>query len=332
MRSTTLRADLLLLFAAMIWGSGFVAQRLASEHLDAFAFNGLRFTFGTLLLLPILAFAPWPTHVTRTSATRATWRGGFIAGIVMMLAANAQQHGLASTTASNGAFITSLYVVFVPFLAIAFHRQRIGSPVWFGVALAAIGLVLLGLQRDFSVNAGDPWVLLCAVLWAVHVVVVGIFSRDAEPIRFSLIQLGMTGVGSLATMFAHEGVALAAIEAAKWPLLYAAVLPVATAFTLQVIAQRHAPPTHTALILSLESVFGMIAGIAFLGERPTTQQYIGAGLMLAGVVVSQWPKSDSRNGSQGGSQGGSQDDLHSDRNDSISAESAREIAADPQPR
>lgn len=340
MRSTTLRADILLLVAAMIWGSGFVAQRIASAHLDAFAFNGLRFTFGTLLLLPLLAFAPWPTHVARTSATRATWRGGFIAGIVMMLAANAQQHGLASTTASNGAFITSLYVVFVPFLAIAFHRQRIGSPVWFGVALAAIGLVLLGLQPDFSVNAGDPWVLLCAVLWAVHVVIVGIFSRDAEPIRFSLIQLGMTGMGSLATMFAHEGVALAAIEAAKWPLLYAAVLPVATAFTLQVIAQRHAPPTHTALILSLESVFGMIAGIAYLGERPTTQQYIGAGLMLAGVVVSQWPQKGSRNGSQdgsqdgsqGGSQGGSQDDLHGDRNHSISAESAREIAADPQPR
>jgi drug/metabolite transporter (DMT)-like permease len=144
MRSTTLRADILLLVAAMIWGSGFVAQRIASAHLDAFAFNGLRFTFGTLLLLPLLAFAPWPTHVARTSATRATWRGGFIAGIVMMLAANAQQHGLASTTASNGAFITSLYVVFVPFLAIAFHRQRIGSPVWFGVALAAIGASLRG--------------------------------------------------------------------------------------------------------------------------------------------------------------------------------------------
>jgi drug/metabolite transporter (DMT)-like permease len=312
MRSTTLRADLLLLAAAVIWGSGFVAQRLGSGHLDAFEFNGLRFTFGTILLLPLLAFAPWPTHIARDVSRRATLRGGFIAGVIMMLAANAQQHGLANTTASNGAFITSLYVVFVPFLTVALHRHRLGGAVWCGVILAAIGLLLLGVQRDFTINAGDPWVLVCAVLWAVHVVTVGFFSRDAEPIRFSLIQLGMTGLGSLVTMFAQGGVELAAIDAAKWALLYAAVLPVAAAFTLQVIAQRHAPPTHTALILSLESVFGMICGIVFLAERPTAQQYAGAALMLAGVVVSQWPRRGDR--------------------DSNGAESTLEIASDPQPR
>ena len=212
----------------------------------------------------------------------------------MMLAANAQQHGIASTTASNSAFITSLYVVFVPFLAVAFSRRRLGWPVWVGVALAGAGLVLLGVKPDFTVNAGDPWVLVCAVLWAVHVVVVGAFSHDAEPIRFSLIQLGMTGLASLATMFAHDGVRPEAIAAAKWALLYAAVFPVATAFTLQVIAQRKAPPTHTALILSLESVFGMLCGVVFLGERPTAQQYAGAVLMLAGVCASQLiqPKAD----------------------------------------
>jgi drug/metabolite transporter (DMT)-like permease len=286
-RLTTLRADLLLLAAAVIWGSGFVAQRLGSGHLDAFEFNGLRFTFGTLLLLPLLRFAPWPTHVTREASRRATIRGGLLAGAVMMLAANAQQHGLTSTTASNGAFITSLYVVFVPFLAIAFNRKPLGWAVWLGVGLAGAGLVLLGVNPDFTVNAGDPWVLACALLWAVHVVVVGAFSRDAEPIRFSLIQLGMTGVASLVTMFAHDGVRLESIDAAKWALLYAAILPVAAAFTLQVIAQKHAPPTHTALILSLESVFGMACGIMFLHERPTAQQYAGAALMLVGVVVSQ---------------------------------------------
>jgi drug/metabolite transporter (DMT)-like permease len=159
--------------------------------------------------------------------------------------------------------------------------------VWLGVALAGAGLVLLGVNPDFTVNAGDPWVLACAGLWAVHVVVVGAFSRDAEPIRFSLIQLGMTGVASLATMFAHDGVRLDAVVAAKWALLYAAVFPVAIAFTLQVVAQKKAPPTHTALILSLESVFGMLCGIVFLSERPTLQQYAGAALMLAGVAVSQ---------------------------------------------
>ena len=118
-------------------------------------------------------------------------------------------------------------------------------------------------------------------------VIVGIYSRDAEPIRLSLIQLGMTGGITLGIAFARGSIQAESLDAAKWAVLYGAVLPVAVAFTLQVIAQKHAPAAHTALILSLESVFGMLAGILFLAERPTGQQYVGAGLMLAGVVVSQ---------------------------------------------
>jgi len=286
MKLTTFRADLLLLAAAVIWGSGFVAQRLGSEHLGAFAFTGLRFSLGTLLLMPLLAVAPWPTHVSRETSKKATVRGGVFAGLVMLAAANAQQLGLGGTTASNGAFITSLYVVFVPFLGL-FARQRIGWPVWTGVALAGVGLVLLGMTDSYTMSQGDLWVLACAVLWAVHVVVVGRFTRDAEPIRLSLIQLGITGFGALALALVRGDVTAEAADAAKWAVLYGAVLPVAVAFTLQVIAQKKAPPTHTALILSLESVFGMVAGILFLRERPTGQQYLGAVLMLAGVVVSQ---------------------------------------------
>ena len=287
MRLSTIRADLLLLVAAVIWGSGFVAQRLGSEHLDAFAFTGLRFTLGTLLLLPLLKFAKWPKHVAPVFSWRATTRGGIMAGLAMTLAATIQQHGLGQTTASNGAFITSLYVVFVPFVAIALTRHRIGWAVWTGVALAAVGLALLGVKSDATINAGDWWILLCAVLWAFHVVIVGIYSRDAEPIRLSLIQLGMTGGITLAIAFARGAITMESAEPAKWAVLYGAVLPVAVAFTLQMIAQRHAPPAHTALILSLESVFGMVAGMWFLSERPTGQQFTGAGLMLAGVVVSQ---------------------------------------------
>ena len=227
MRLTTLRADLLLLAAAVIWGSGFVAQRLGSEHLDAFEYNGLRFTLGTILLLPLLRFAPWPAHATREASRRATVRGGLLAGCAMVLAANAQQHGLGSTTASNGAFITSLYVVFVPFIALFVSRTRIGWPVWLGVALAGVGLALMGIDRGFHVNPGDAWVLLCAVLWAFHVVIVGRYSRDAEPVRFSLIQLGMTGVAALTVALARGQMDLAAIGSAKWAVLYGAALPVA---------------------------------------------------------------------------------------------------------
>jgi drug/metabolite transporter (DMT)-like permease len=166
-------------------------------------------------------------------------------------------------------------------------RTRLGWPVWLGVALATAGLVLMAVDRDFRVNPGDAWILLCAVLWAFHVVIVGCFSRDAEPVRLSLIQLGMTGVAALAVAIVRGEMDLAAVESAKWAVLYGAALPVAAAFTLQVIAQRHAPPTHTALILSLESVFGMASGVVFLGERPDLRKLSGAALMLCGVVVSQ---------------------------------------------
>lgn len=289
MKLTTLRADLLLLLAAAIWGSGFVAQKLGSAEIGAFAYTGLRFALGALCLLPLLAFATWPADVDRAVSRRATLRGGLLAGLVMLLAASAQQHGLAATTVSNGAFITSLYVVFVPFLSILVVRAPLGWRVWTGVFVALAGLVALGVQPGFHVMPGDPWILLCAVLWSVHVVVVGVFSRDAEPIRLTLLQLGITGVGALAIALGRGEIDLARIELVRWAIVYGAVLPVAVAFTLQMIAQRKAPPTHTALIISLESVFGMLCGIAFLSEQPTGQQYLGALLMLAGVVVSQLP-------------------------------------------
>lgn len=281
-----MRADVMLLGVAIIFGTGFVAQRLGSDALSAFAFTGLRFTIGALLLLPMLRFAPWPTHTDRATVRRATLRSGLFAGVVMLLASLAQQYGLASTSASNGAFITSLYVVFVPLLGLL-TRQRIGWPVWFGVALAGIGLALLGVTAEFTVNAGDPWILLCALLWAVHVVVVGRYARDAEPIRSALMQVGITGLVALCIASTRGELQWAAIESGKWAVLYGAALPVAIGFTLQVVAQKNALPTHTALILSLESVFGMLSGIVFLSERPTLQQYAGAALMLAGVVVSQ---------------------------------------------
>lgn len=131
---TTLGADSLLLAAAIIWGTGFVAQNLGSKHLSAFAFTGLRFTAGTLLLLPLLAFAPWPTHIDRATSRRATLRGGLF-GLIMLCAANVQQFGLASTTASNGAFITSLYVVFVPFIGLFAKQNSVGQS---GVALCSL--------------------------------------------------------------------------------------------------------------------------------------------------------------------------------------------------
>ncbi|MSR41900.1 MAG: DMT family transporter [Phycisphaerales bacterium] len=285
MRMTTPIADTFLLLAAAIWGAGFVAQVLGAEHVGPFGFTGLRFTIGTVLLLPLLFIVPWPKENAQ-EVRRITWRGGLIAGVVMTAGALFQQAGLGHTTASNGAFITSLYVVFVPLLGL-FIGTALRWNVWLGVAIAAIGLALLGITREFEFNRGDPLVLVSAMIWGVQVIIVGKYSTRVEAIRFSMIQLGVTGLVSLVFAAFLGQLHCESILLAKWAILLGAAFPVAIAFTLQVLAQKSAPPAHAALIMSLESVFGMACGIMFLSERPETQQYIGAALMLTGVVVSQ---------------------------------------------
>ena len=285
MRMTTAVADTFLLLAAAIWGAGFVAQILGANHVGPFGFTGIRFTLGTILLLPLLYIIRWPTENV-SAVRRDTFKGGVISGVVMTVGALFQQYGLGDTTASNGAFITSLYVVFVPLLGL-FIGNRIGWSVWLGVALSFVGLVLLAVTREFTFNSGDPFVLVSAMVWAIQVIVVGRYSPRIEPVRFSMIQLGITGVASLIFAAFLGELEWAPIVEARWPILFGAAFPVATAFTLQVFAQKKAPPTHAALIMSLESVFGMACGIAFLHERPEVQQYIGAALMLTGVIVSQ---------------------------------------------
>ncbi len=285
MRMKTAVADSFLLAAAAIWGAGFVFQILGANHVGPFGFTGLRFTIGTILLLPLLAFVPWPEENTQ-QVRRTTLRGGLIVGVAMAAGALFQQAGLGYTTASNGAFITSLYVVFVPLLGLLVG-QHLRWSVWGGVALAGIGLALLGITREFEVNPGDGLVLVSAVIWAIQVILVGRYSSRVEAIRFSILQLGVTGIVSLIIAAFLGQLEWESILLAKWSILLGAAFPVAVAFTLQVIAQKSAPPAHAALIMSLESVFGMGCGIIFLSERPELQQYIGAALMLTGVVLSQ---------------------------------------------
>ncbi len=285
MRMTTAVADSFLLTAAAIWGAGFVFQVLGADHVGPFGFTGLRFTIGTILLLPLLFVIPWPEEDTK-QVQRTTIRGGLIVGIAMAAGALFQQAGLGFTTASNGAFITSLYVVFVPLLGL-FIGHHLRWPVWTGVALAAVGLGLLGITRQFEVNPGDGLVLVSAVIWAIQVILVGRYSSRVEAIRFSIIQLGVTGIVSLIFAAFFGQLEWESILLAKWSILLGAAFPVAVAFTLQVLAQKRAPPAHAALIMSLESVFGMACGIIFLSERPELQQYAGAALMLTGVMLSQ---------------------------------------------
>ncbi|MDZ4755409.1 MAG: DMT family transporter [Phycisphaerae bacterium] len=277
LRLTPLAADGLMLLAAFIWGVGFILQKYGSELLGAFTFTGLRFLLAALLLVPFL----FRGRFTSKELTR-----GAICGAVMAVAAVFQQWGIKTTTVGNAGFITSMYVVIAPFIALAFGQQ-IRRSIWMGLALVLPGLWFLSIDSEFAVQSGDPKILACAVAWAVHILLVGRWTRDVDALRFAFLQFAITGVTATALGFTIDGPTRAQIDAAKWLIILAGIFPTCVAFTLQMIAQRTAPATHAAILLSLEAVFAMLAGVLLLSEDVTSRKLTGAALMLAGMIVAQ---------------------------------------------
>ena len=207
----------------------------------------------------------------------------------MAIAATLQQAGVEATTAGHASFITSLYVLFTPLLALAVGR-RVGGEIWVACGLALVGLWLLSVVPDtegFTVNPGDPLVLGCALMWSIQILVVARAATVLEPLRFTFLQFAVTGVLSLAIALAIESPTLEQAGAAWGALFYGSVFSVGLAFVIQMVAQRVAPPTHAAIIMSLESVFGMAAGVWLLSEAIDGRKILGAALMFAALLVAQ---------------------------------------------
>ena len=292
-------ANLLLLLCAAIWGVSFLWQTWANEHVAPLTYVGIRCLLGGALTLPLALRARVRATLRDPSRLRALWIGGLATGLCMACASGFQQTGLKHTTVTNTGFITGLYVVFVPFFG-ALLGQRIGVPAWLAVLLAIAGMFLLSFHHaataaDFAefvqgLNDGDLWILLCAATWGVHVQVVGWASKRTDPVALSVLQFFVGG--ALATLFAlvFEDMSLAGIGAAAAPIVLSAVFAVGLAFTLQAIAQDVAKPTHAAILLSLESVFGALTGVFWLGEHFNARQAAGCALMLSAALVAQWPQ------------------------------------------
>ncbi len=283
--SDRLRSDLILLTVAVVWGSGFVAQRVAAAHLSPWTYNGTRFLLGALVVLPLVARR-------LRNLTRIEWWGGALAGLLLFGAALFQQIGLRFTTAGKAGFITGLYVVIVPLLmALVWHEWPRWS-AWVASLLATAGLFLL--SKDVQLNVptlalapGDGWVVACAVVWALHVILIGRLSSKTDALRLALVQYIVCGVLSLVIALVIGRDTPAGLSAAKWAILYNGVTSVGLGFTLQVIGQRHAPPTDAAIILSMESVSAALFGWLLLGEQLLAVQIVGCGLMLAAMLLAQ---------------------------------------------
>jgi len=225
-------------------------------------------------------------------------RGGLLAGLALCAGINLQQIGLVSTTAGNAGFITGLYVVIVPILGI-FWGLRPQAGVWIGAILGAVGLFFLSVTDQFVLGPGDGWVLACAFVWAGHVLVVGWLSPQMDSYILAFGQTTVCAILSLLIALLTEEIHLAAIRAAWLPIAYAGIMSTGVGFTLQVMGQRYAPPAHAAVILQLETVVAAASGAVILKETMSPRALLGAGLMLAGMLIAQLWSFGRRKGSTG---------------------------------
>jgi drug/metabolite transporter (DMT)-like permease len=290
MPNHALRADLLMLLTALIWGTGFVAQTAGMDHIGPYLFSGLRFALGSLCLVPLILRNASTARVPEPLFNRGMLRAGIIMGLALALGINLQQVGLLFTSVTNSGFITGLYVIVVPLLGLLLgHKTGLGT--WLGCLLAVVGMCLLSIGDNFHVASGDWLQLIGAFVWGGHVILVSLFASRHDPIRLAFLQFATCSVVSLLLAVLFEPIALNAIIDAGPALLYGGIVAVGVGYTLQVVAQKHAIASHAAIILSLEAVFAAIAGAWILGEALQLRGYIGCGLMLAGMLLAQlWPK------------------------------------------
>ena len=271
MKKKLLQQNFIPLLAALIWGTAFVAQSVCTDLVPPFAFNAIRSLIAAALLWPIAkAFDRAELRRGRTpkaSNRRHLLIGGLLCGVFLAAAANLQQAAIAETTAGKAGFITALYMVLVPVLGV-FLKKRTTLKTWISVAVAVAGL----------------WLLCCQILCIDH------FGADVDGIRLSCAQFLVTGVISAGLSAAFETVDWSGVLHCVWPILYCAVFSSCIAYTLQIIALKNAEdPTIVTLLLSMESVFSVLAGAVILGDRLTGREYLGCALMLAAVVLSQLP-------------------------------------------
>jgi drug/metabolite transporter (DMT)-like permease len=284
------RADLLMLVAAMIWGTAFVAQRASLDFIGPFLFTGLRFLLGSAV---VLALCLRPAASGSRSALSAlvrspslAWPGALI-GTVLAVAIMLQQIGLRYTLVANAGFISSLYVIVVPLVGVLLGH-RTSAATWLGAVLAVAGMYFLSVDESFVVQRGDFYQLGCAIIVSFQVLLIGRYARSHDALALSFVQYATCGVICLVAALVLEPIRASSIAAALPTIVYSGALSVGIGYTIQVVAQRDAAPAHAAVIFSMEGVFAALAGWLALGETLSSRAIGGCALMLTGLIVCQW--------------------------------------------
>lgn len=290
------RHSLLLLLAALIWGMAFVSQTKGMEYMGPLTFNGVRSLIGAaVLFVYLIVTRRRQGPQAKTVDRKLTLKAGILCGIALTTASTLQQIGIQYTTVGKAGFITTLYIIFVPIGGI-FLRKKVSPVVWVGALLAAIGMYLLCMTESLSLGTGDVLILLCAICFTVHIIIVDLFVAQTDGVMISCIQFAICGIVCTSGALVLESPSLTGILDGIGSLLYAGVLSCGVAYTLQIVGQEGVNPTVAALLLSLESVFAALAGwaayeIGFLAEDQTMtfRQILGCAIVFAAVILVQLP-------------------------------------------
>jgi drug/metabolite transporter (DMT)-like permease len=289
-KAKVLKYDLIFLFAAAIWGFTFVAQRVGMEHVGPFTFIAVRFLVGSIFLSLVIFIVGHSRKRDVSKEANVNKKSFFLecgaAGVLLFLGASFQQYGLVYTTAGKAGFITGLYVVLVPIIGLLLgHRTGFGT--WVGAVLAVSGLYLLCIKGRFEVDPGDMMVFVCAFFWAGHVLIIARLSRRYNALKVALFQYVVCCILGFIMALITEVIVFEKLLDALVPILYAGIMSTGIAFTLQVIGQRHAHPTHASILMSTEAVFAVLGGWLILGEIMSGRNFAGCVLMLIGMIISQ---------------------------------------------
>ncbi|MDR1409703.1 MAG: DMT family transporter [Oscillospiraceae bacterium] len=279
-------ATVCLFITALIWGFAFVAQREGTKTMGPFTFNGIRFVLGALALIPVaLLFEKGKSGKTER---RRTLIAGVIGGTVLCFASNLQQLGIDWTqSAARSGFITGLYMIFVP-LAGIFLKRKTTKFTWIGAVFALGGLYALSIgENGVESLKGDIVLLIGAVFWAAHILVIDGFAARVRPLRFSMTQFWVCALESLVIAASTEDITPAGLAGGAMPIFYCGLLSVGVAYTLQVVSQRHIEPARASVIFSTETLFSALGEMLILREFLAPTGYIGCALIFVGILLAQ---------------------------------------------
>ncbi len=283
-----------LFIAALIWGTAFVAQREGVDVLHPITYNGIRNFVGCIALMPVISIMSIFSKegkISTRSNPGALIIGGIVCGIILFTASTLQTMALVDADEGKAGFMTALYLIIVPVIGI-FMGRKVRPVIWISIVLATVGLYFLCVKEgtSFSFNKSELLLLGCAFVFALHIIAIDYFSPKVDGVKLSFIQFFVVGIISLVYIIWVDKPSFEEIKACTIPILYAGVMSSGIAYTFQIIGQKHAEPAVASIIMSMESLFALLAGIIISGNEPGVRALVGCGFMMVAIILVELPE------------------------------------------